>query len=286
MFRSASSQCGRRFLGGLFALLWMHTIFWDTCLSTLLLLGSIALAMRCTQRTPAGAWAAMGAFGGFAALVNPALLPSLLAVMGWACWNARKLCSMAPLLVLVALGLVYGPWPIRNARVLGAFIPLRSTLGYELWVGNRAGATGFLDQSTFPIFNRAEYQQYVAVGEVRYMHNKAAQAKAYVRAYPLVFLRMTTVRTIRFWTGTGSEGGSIAFAVHALLTTCMGLLGMVSLCRTRRYRLGLLFLLPLLLFPLPYYVTHAEFRYRLVIDPLLTILGAYAVMSGFSQRCR
>jgi hypothetical protein len=36
----------------------------------------------------------------------------------------------------------------------------------------------------------------------------------------------------------------------------------------------------LMLFPLPYYITHAEFRYRLVIDPLLTILAAYAV-TGF-----
>jgi hypothetical protein len=35
--------------------------------------------------------------------------------------------------------------------------------------------------------------------------------------------------------------------------------------------------LPLLLFPPPYYITHAEFRYRLNIDPLLTILAAYAV---------
>jgi len=40
-----------------------------------------------------------------------------------------------------------------------------------------------------------------------------------------------------------------------------------------------LFLLPLLLFPLPYYITHAEFRYRLVVDPLLTVLAAYAVSS-------
>jgi hypothetical protein len=35
--------------------------------------------------------------------------------------------------------------------------------------------------------------------------------------------------------------------------------------------------LPLLLFPVPYYVTHAEFRYRLNIDPLLTVVAAYAV---------
>jgi hypothetical protein len=43
------------------------------------------------------------------------------------------------------------------------------------------------------------------------------------------------------------------------------------------FGVALLFTLPLLIFPLPYYITHAEFRYRLVIDPLLTILAAYAV---------
>jgi hypothetical protein len=40
---------------------------------------------------------------------------------------------------------------------------------------------------------------------------------------------------------------------------------------------AVLFLLPLFLFPLPYYITHAEFRYRLVVDPLLTILAASAL---------
>jgi hypothetical protein len=32
-----------------------------------------------------------------------------------------------------------------------------------------------------------------------------------------------------------------------------------------------------MIFPLPYYITHAEFRYRLVVDPLLTILAASAL---------
>jgi len=50
---------------------------------------------------------------------------------------------------------------------------------------------------------------------------------------------------------------------------------------------AVLMALPLLLFPLPYYITHAEFRYRLNIDPLLTILAAYAVTqlaSAWSRR--
>jgi hypothetical protein len=44
----------------------------------------------------------------------------------------------------------------------------------------------------------------------------------------------------------------------------------------RRRAIMLLFALPMLLFPLPYYLTHAEFRYRIVIDPLMTVLAAYA----------
>jgi hypothetical protein len=177
---------------------------------------------------------------------------------------------------------VFAPWPIRNARVLHAFIPLRSTVGFELWVGNRSGASGFLDESQFPIFNRWEYDQYAAKGEVAYMRNKSTFAKAYMRAHPKEFLQLSAVRFIRFWTGTGSKDGSVFYAIHAVLTTSLGFMGIWGLVRERRLRLAVLFLLPLSVFPLPYYITHAEFRYRLVVDPLLTILGAYAI-SGFHE---
>jgi hypothetical protein len=146
-----------------------------------------------------------------------------------------------------------------------------------LWVGNRAGATGFLDESQFPIFNKLEYDSYVAKGEVAYMRDKSAAAKAYIRAHPLVFLRLSGVRFIRFWTGTGNKDGSAIFAIHGVLTASLGMAGIWLLLKKRRYRLAVLFLLPLILFPLPYYITHAEFRYRLVVDPLLTVLAAYAV---------
>ena len=56
-------------------------------------------------------------------------------------------------------------------------------------------------------------------------------------------------------------------------------MGIWRLVREGRFRLAVLFLLPLMVFPLPYYITHAEFRYRLVVDPLLTILAAYALTS-------
>jgi 4-amino-4-deoxy-L-arabinose transferase-like glycosyltransferase len=258
-------------------LLWMPTIFWETCLSTLLLISMLALALRYERRPNSLLWALMGAYCGFAVLVNPALLPALLSILGWAAWQTRKTFRYPPFLALFLLLLVFAPWPIRNARVLHAFIPLRSTVGFELWVGNRAGANGFLDQSQFPIFNKQEFNSYVSSGEVAYMRNKANLARAYICAHPLVFLQLDAVRFLRFWMGTGNKDGSLIFAAHAVLTTSLGMLGIWRLIRERRFSLTALFLLPLMLFPLPYYITHAEFRYRLVIDPLLTILAAYAV---------
>jgi 4-amino-4-deoxy-L-arabinose transferase-like glycosyltransferase len=258
-------------------LLWMPTIFWDTCLSALLLVGMVGLALCCEERPGPFLWTWMGAYTGVAALVNPALLPALLAVLGWAAWQTRKISRYSPLLSLLVGLLVFAPWPLRNARALGAFIPLRSTVGFELWMGNHAGATGFLDESQFPIFNRQEYDQYAAKGEVGYMRDKSVLARTYIRAHPAEFLRLTTLRIIRFWTGTGTKEGSIIFALHAVLTTGLGAMGLWRLLQRRRLSLAALFLLPLMLFPLPYCITHAEFRYRLVVDPLLTILGAYAV---------
>jgi 4-amino-4-deoxy-L-arabinose transferase-like glycosyltransferase len=257
-------------------LIWMPTIFWETCLSTLLLVGMVALALHCERRPGGLLWALMGAYCGLAALVNPSLLPALLALMGWAAWQTRKTFWYLPVALLV-LSVVFAPWPIRNARVLHAFIPLRSTVGFELWVGNRAGASGFLDESQFPLFNRWEYDQYAAKGEVAYMRDKSTLARTYMRAHPGEFLRLSAVRFVRFWSGTGSKDGSTFYAIHALLTTLLGLMGIWRLVRERRLRVTMLFLLPLMVFPLPYYITHAEFRYRLVVDPLLTILAGYAV---------
>jgi 4-amino-4-deoxy-L-arabinose transferase-like glycosyltransferase len=251
-------------------LIWMPTIFWETCLSTLLLLGMIAAALR----FPRGPAAVMGAYTALAALVNPALLPALLAIVGWMAWQQREKRWYLPLALLV-FSLMYAPWPLRNQRELHAFIPLRSTLGLEMWMGNHPSASGFLEEAQFPIFNHAEYNRYAALGEAGYMRDKAAVANTYIRTYPGTFLRMSALRVVRFWTGTGNRNGSVFFTLHALLTTTLGVAGLWRLFASGRMRVALLFLLPLLLFPLPYYITHAEFRYRLVIDPLLTILAVH-----------
>jgi hypothetical protein len=254
-------------------LIWMPTIFWDTCLSTLLLTGMIAIAMRPAQDSGV----ISGAYTALAGLVNPALLPTLLAILGWLAWRQWRVRRWYLPSALLVFCLLYASWPVRNARMLHAVVLTRSTVGLELWMGNHPGAHGFLEETQFPLFNRYEFDRYAALGEIAYMRDKSSAAWAWVRVYPVDFLRLCAIRIWRFWTGTGNRDGSIFFACQAVLTSTLGLAGIWRLIVTHRARVAALFSLPLILFPLPYYMTHAEFRYRLVIDPLLTVLAAHCV---------
>ena len=268
---------------------WIPAIFWETSISACSLIGMIALAIRCRRTPTKSTWILLGSCCGIVALINPALLPSLLAIMGWLAYQARRITRSAPVIGLLALLLVFSAWPIRNAYRFHAFIPLRSTVGFELWMGNRPGATGRLDESVFPMFNKEELASYVSKGEVAYTRGKSRQAQEYIQANPGTFLKLSTRRFFRFWAGTGNLDASPTYEIHALLTTIFGLAGLVLVYRKGMRAFAILMSLPLLLFPFPYYITHSEFRYRLNIDPILTVFAAHAVTqlaAAWSRRRR
>jgi hypothetical protein len=262
-------------------LLWIPTIFWETSISACALVGMIALALRCRRSPTPSAWILLGASCAVTGLINPALLPSLLLVMGWVAYQTRETGWRRPTLGLVALAVVFAPWPIRNAVRFHAFIPLRSTVGIEMYMGNHPGSNGRLDDSLFPMFNKPELASYLAKGEVQYTADKNREAWNYIRAQPAIFVKLSLRRAYRFWSGTGNTDGPWLYEMHALLTTMLGGAGLIFLIRRGKGDFAALVALPLLLYPCPYYITHAEFRYRLNIDPVLTILAGYAV----SQFC-
>lgn len=267
-------------------LLWMPTIFWESCLSTLLLVTFVALTLRCTTNPSFTIWLIVGAMCGIGALVNPALLIVFIAIIGWAAYQTRAVVRLryAPLIATVMALVVLAPWLIRNEKQLHAFIPVRSCFGFELWNGNQPWGGGLLQEGLHPNFNRGELELYSSIGEVSYMRQKQALAEEFIRSHPAEFLRLTLRRVILFWTGTGQRTGggtSWIIVLHAVFTTVFGVAGLVLLLRKDK-ALALLYALPLLIFPLPYYITHADFRYRLVIDPLLTILAAYAITRSYA----
>ena len=259
-------------------LILLPTIFWDTsfaiCLLTWLVWFVLEFAGDTGRVVSRRNWIFLGVYCALTALLTPALLFVLVLVFSWLLWQQRKHSLTAPLFAVLAFAVVFSPWPLRNDRVFHAFIPLRTTVGFELWMGNHDGANGYLMESLFPMYNSSELAQYNQMGEVAYTEQKSALAKQYIATYPKLFAKMTLRRALRFWTGTGTQNGSPFFALHATLTSVLGLIGLWMAYRRGHPALAALFALVFLFFPVPYYITHAEFRYRLIIDPLLTVFAS------------
>ena len=239
---------------------------WDTSLSALMLLGMFVLAPSRAFQFDAKAWWAAGAACGVAGLVNPALLPTLFLIWAWSVWQSKRV----PWAGMLAFALVFSCWPVRNLVMLHAPIPLRSNFGYELWMGNHAGGDGDFVEAIDPMANLSERAKFVSEGELAFMREKSDLAKSYIRAHPAEFVRLTVHRIGRFWMGTAN--GDAPFNAPLVL---LALPGLVLLGKRRR--LLVLFAIPLLIFPLPYYVTHPDVRFQYVIDPVLAILAAVAL---------
>jgi 4-amino-4-deoxy-L-arabinose transferase-like glycosyltransferase len=261
-------------------LVWLPVLFWESCLSTLLLIGFLALALRIAAQPRMSLWLAMGAWGAVAMLINPSLTLALVSMALWAAWQRRGLLHGAaalrgPAAAAILWMVLFAPWPIRNARVMHAFVPLRDNMGYELWQGNRVGSDGNFAKTEHPNGSRTEYARYKSLGEMAYMRDRSAVAMQAIEADPARFVVLTMKRVARFWMGRGGRKSLGLITAWVTATTLLGFAGLVLLLRRRR-ELGILFAMPVLLFPLPYYITHADFRFRFVLEPLMLLLSAYA----------
>lgn len=257
-------------------LFWIPAIFWYTALSALFLVGMIALALWAVEHPAMKSWLLIGTYCGIVMWIDPSLVLAMVAIFTWAACHSRLSSCYLPWICLAVMLIIFAPWPVRNARVMHAFIPLRSSFGYELWQGNRSGADGVFDDALYPTHDQSEYANYAAKGEMAYMHEKSILAENYIRSHPGEFARLTIKRMARFWAGIGYEVNSNLIRSHVLATSLLGLIGLATLFK-RRKAVAMLFLLPILLFPLPYYITDIKFRYRMEIDPIMAMLAAYMV---------
>ena len=255
--------------------LFLPTLFWETSLSILLATSLVALAVRCATYSATMSWVAMGLVSAAALAVNPSLLPIVVCGFGWAIYQVRTK-SLAPAVAGVLLCVTLSvPWAVRNYNQLHAFIPLRSNVGYELWQGNRVGSDGFFLAGLHPNVNVAEFQRYETLGEVGYMHEKLKLAEARIAEDRGWFLGLTAKRTFYFWTGIARQSSSLVVA-YITITTVFGFIGLIKLRRSD-HSLAVYLLVTLMLFPIPYYITHPDYRFRLVVDPILVALAAVAV---------
>jgi 4-amino-4-deoxy-L-arabinose transferase-like glycosyltransferase len=265
---------------------------WDTVLAALLfaLIFWATLAVWPSKRPVA--WAGYGALWGLGMLANPSIVSMFPFLLGWMTLQARKGTRQwlqRAAIAIAAFALVFSPWPIRNYRVFHRVILFRSNLGLELWLGNNSRNPGMWSPWLHPSDDREEREKLLRMGEIPYMDQKRSEALAWMRTHPAEVARDTLHRFAGNWTGYDEPLVDLAkrppFALTLFLVdTIFPLLTFSGalLAYRRRNPCAFPFAAALLFFPLVYYFTHASLRYRHPIDPVMTVLSGYSVVTIFS----
>jgi hypothetical protein len=267
-----------------FPILWI----WDTALTALvfLLIFWATLALRGNRSLLP--WAGYGALWVTGGLVNPSTLSLFPFFLGWLAWNERKEAGpwvkhAAVVTLLFTIGLA--PWTIRNYRVFGKFIVLRSNFGLELWLGNNPDVVENMSQLAHPNDNPEEGQRYKRMGEIAYMAEKQQLAFTFMRTHPRETLNYTFHRFVNIWLSqtdnlmdlwaTSSLFGKAVMTFNCLLSL-LSLLGVLYAHRSRHADAAP-YGMVLLIFPLVFYLTHSSQRYRFPMDPIVVVLAASSV---------
>jgi len=266
---------------------------WSTHLLLLCLYGLLYLAQDLETSPRLGRWARFGLLAGFAGLTEPSSLvisTFLLTFAAFQLFRSRQR-FLAPILTgALVMAATISPWLIRDAVVFHRFIPMRDSMGLELWMGNNGYSTRWTSDQLHPLHDAHELALYNA-GEVPYMDLKSQQAHAYIHAHPGWYARMCARRALYLWTGYWSfhkdylameptDPENIPFAT---ILTGLGILGLALAWRRRPVE-AMRFAGVLFLFPIVYYFSHPEPYHMRPLDPLLILLGTYAIQTLRAER--
>jgi hypothetical protein len=270
------------------AILLTFQSLWDTSLSALLGITVIWATLRLPESRRIAGWCWYGLLWAVTLMANAALLSLLPLCLAWAAWRShetKRACAAAAVVVLCCV-----PWTIRNYEVFHAFVPLRSVLGLQLWVGNNPDAKPMWLGGQHPIHETAEREKYVEMGEIAYMRQKKQNAIAYIFSHPAREAELIGGRFVMFWSG-GAEhpiddfmhDRSAWFRYVLIFNVCASVgafAGIVAMFLSRN-KYALPVAIGPIVFPLAYYMTLALPRYRHPIDPTMMLLFAFALRATY-----
>lgn len=140
-----------------------------------------------------------GLFLGLAALTRPVMLPAagvffiyaaLCARAGWRSPAAWRRVVGGTVAVALGMALVVAPWTVRNYIALGAFVPVSTNGGVNLWQGNNPYANGEFFWSEDPAINPLLRVQ----DEVERDRLGRRLALEWIRGHPREFVRLGRVK--------------------------------------------------------------------------------------------
>jgi 4-amino-4-deoxy-L-arabinose transferase-like glycosyltransferase len=265
----------------LFPVLWA----WDQSLAALTLAVIVDVTLRLRESTAPLAWTGYGLLWALAALVNPALCGLLPFLLGWLIYRRRRLGwatfgSYARVVAVFVLAVL--PWTIRNYYSVGGWVFVKSNFGVELWLGNHDPS---ITRDRHPMNSLPDRFQLIFAGEARFDQSRRRMAMAFIQTHPGVFLNSSWDRFRGTWMPANDHDlngwneaphlGPVALWYCAAFTV-LSLAGLIFALRDQ-WTDSLPLATTLIVFPLPYYITHTDLRYRHPIDALMAILAVYAV---------
>ena len=269
-----------------FAIYWPVVWVWDTSLSALLFALVFAATLRLTRSMTAIEAVLYGVLWGLAVLTNTTFLPLLPLLLGWVCHQRSRLGTRwvrPAAAAALAFGLTLTPWLVRNYFAFGHVL-LRSNLGLELVLGNSPGASTPREwQQLHPSVNPTEMAQYRALGELRYMAAKQREALTFITEHPDIFVRTTAMRVLYFWFDVESLDRIVHFPEVLFGIPAIFAFAGLWLAVVRRQSAAFPFAAVFLIFPLVYYVTHPDARFRHLIEPEVLVLGAYGGLAAWRR---
>ncbi len=271
-----------------FAVRWV----WEMSLTTMLFAWALVIALRVrgiggsqgldgqtTRR-----WLLFGLFWGLIALSNPSLLLFLPVCGVWMLFGAQRKPVAFGKAVLAGIVFVacLAPWAWRNWNVFHTFIPVKGNFGAELYLGNAPESIGMPWGTS--VTSENDLNEYAGLGEVQYVRQRGAMAKAYIAAHPRRFAELSLKRFYFFWAGVPHPLDRAPWIeyfreLNYCLFSATGLLGL-ALALKRRIPAAGLFAWAFLLLPLTYYFITVQARFRHPLEPLIAILTVYLFQSA------
>lgn len=270
---------------------------WDTSLSALLAAVVLWATLKLAESARARDWCAYGLLWGFTLMTNPALGSLLPFLMGWAAYRARKRgilrISNAAAAASIAIACCI-PWTARNYILFHKFVPLRSNLPLELYIGNNENYDDRHPVWPPVISKEREILRFFRMGETAFMEEERRKATQFILNHPKMEVKLTGKRFVAFWAGIANPVQTFVATDSLLIRVVLvcdvvaaigAFFGIVVLFQRRGEYAFPLAAYPMV-FPCLYYVTHTSLRYRYPVDPVVLLLAAIALAPFYESLTR
>ncbi len=265
-----------------FSLFYQGLLLSETLFTTLLL-ASIAALYWWRKRGSAIGWPLVVVCLCFAAatLTKATLTilpPFLIAATVWTTGASLRRTLVILAVATCLYSAFLSPWWVRNAVVLGSFVPFTTGSAQNLYLGNNPkNPDAGIDWATNA--EPAMTAKMAALPDE--VERQAAYSRAatdYIKANPTAFICSAFKKLIRFWdlvpNASEFRTGLYSIVSVASFGSVMALALIAALRRRRQWRLFAPLYLIIGYFSFVHVVTIASLRYRLPIEPILILLAA------------